>query len=161
MVKRIVLMLVLLVAGISLNAQHVGSTVLRKTTGEKVTFREIVKDDWVVLVFWSTTCKPCLNELTALMAIENKWKGKIRIIAVSIDDARSVAKVRSLVKGRKWRFEVYIDENKRLYSMYNLTSIPTAMIIDKEGKSHYLHTGYTPGDEIVLMNKALKLIKKK
>ena len=46
-----------------------------------------------------------------LKDLEDSWKNKVRIIAVSIDDARAMAKVKSLVKGKKWPFEVLLDPN--------------------------------------------------
>lgn len=152
---------ILLIGGANLKSQQLPNNIRLKTTkGEIVNFKDYIKDDYVILSFWATTCRPRISELRALMSIRNKWKNKIRIIAVSTDDARSMAKVRSMVKGNKWDFDVLIDFNKNLYNNYKLTSIPTTMIIDRKGNTHYLHVGYAPGDEEVLIEKALEIINK-
>ena len=90
------------------------------------------------------------------MDIEDKWKGKFRILAVSVDDARSLAKVKSLANGNKWKFEVLLDTNKDLYNIYKLTSIPTSIMLNSRGEVVYRHVGYVPNDENIFVEKALK-----
>lgn len=115
---------------------------------------EVLGEDVVIVTFWATWCKPCQNELEALVELQDEWKGKVRFLAVSIDDSRSLAKVKSLVKGKKWPCEVLLDSNKELYKALNLTSIPFVMIV-ADGKTLWSHTGYRPGDEESVLEKAL------
>lgn len=145
---------------LSLSAQKlpVGVT-LQTPDREKVILGEVVGNDLVVITFWATWCKPCQSELEALLDIQEEWKDKVRILAVSIDDSRAAAKVKSLVKGKKWPYEVLLDVNKELYKALNLTSVPYAMIVDQKGNMIYSHVGYMPGDEIVLIRKALEALK--
>ena len=51
-----------------------------------------------VVSFWSTTCKPCLKELDALSENYDDWNDEkaFRVIAVSIDDSRSLARAKAL-----------------------------------------------------------------
>ena len=58
-----------------------------------------------------------------------------------------------------WPYEVYTDENSELAKSLNISSIPFVMIVD-DGKTVYSHTGYTPGSERLLVEKALSFIKK-
>nr|WP_239403207.1 TlpA disulfide reductase family protein [Alistipes sp. An116] len=121
--------------------------------------KDVLKDDVVIVSFWATWCKPCQSELDALYDIEEMWKDKVRIITVSTDDSRATAKVRSLVKGKRWPYEVLLDQNKVLFKALNLTSIPFVMII-KNGETIYTHTGYTPGNERLVVQEALNLLEK-
>ena len=89
---------------------------------KKITFKDAVQQGPVIISFWATWCKPCQSELEALKDLEDSWKNKVRIIAVSIDDARAMAKVKSLVKGKKWPFEVLLDPNKELYKAFKYFS---------------------------------------
>jgi thioredoxin-related protein len=89
------------------------------------------------------------------MDLHDEWKNKVKVLAVSIDDARSVAKVKSLVKGKKWPYQVLLDSNKKLYKALNLTSIPFIMIVS-DGKVIWSHVGYMPGDEELVVKKALE-----
>ena len=100
------------------------------------------------------------NTPYALKDLEDSWKNKVRIIAVSIDDARAMAKVKSLVKGKKWPFEVLLDPNKELYKAFNISAIPYVLVINDK-KVVWTHSGYMPGNEVLVVDKALETIGKK
>lgn len=133
--------------------------VLKRMDNSEVLMRDVLRQDVVVLAFWATWCKPCLSELEGLQEMGDDWKGKIRIVAVSIDDSRAVSKVKSLANGKKWSFEVLLDQNKSLYNALNLTSVPHLLIISN-GKTVWSHSGYAPGNESIVIDKALEFIKK-
>lgn len=135
-----------------------GNLALKKLDGSEVLMKDVLKDDVVIVSFWATWCKPCQAELDALYDIEDMWKDKVRIVAISTDDSRATAKVRSLVKGKRWPYEVLLDQNKALFKALNLSSIPFVMIV-KDGETLYSHTGYTPGNERLLVEQALKYLK--
>ena len=132
---------------------------VKDLSGNPVLMKDVLKDDVLVVSFWATWCKPCQNELDALAEIEDSWADRLRVVAISIDDARSVARVRSTVKAKMWPYEVYTDENSELAKSLNISSIPFVMIV-ADGKTVYSHTGYTPGSERLLVEKALSFIKK-
>lgn len=103
----------------------------------------------VVISFWDTACKPCLQELGAFSDSYDDWQEEFEfeIIAVSTDDARSSSKAIPLAKGRGWPFVVARDPNGDLKRAMNVQSNPTLYIIDKDGKVVYSHIGYTAGGE--------------
>ena len=133
---------------------------LKQLDGKKITFKDAVQQGPVIISFWATWCKPCQSELEALKDLEDSWKNKVRIIAVSIDDARAMAKVKSLVKGKKWPFEVLLDPNKELYKAFNISAIPYVLVINDK-KVVWTHSGYMPGNEVLVVDKALETIGKK
>ena len=98
----ILILLTSLVWNLQLSGQMIPENVtLKQLDGKEITFKEAVQQGPVIVSFWATWCKPCQSELEALKDLEDSWKNKVRIIAVSIDDARAMAKVKSLVKGKK------------------------------------------------------------
>ena len=137
-----------------------GARVFYLKDGKEITFKEAVQQGPVIVSFWATWCKPCQSELEALKDLEDSWKNKVRIIAVSIDDARAMAKVKSLVKGKKWPFEVLLDPNKELYKAFNISAIPHVLVINDK-KVVWTHSGYMPGNEVLVVDKALETIGKK
>ena len=158
--KKILFTSVLILAATLAFGQNIpGNLALKSLDGSEVLMKEALKDDVVIVSFWATWCKPCQAELDALCDIEDMWKDKVRIIAISTDDSRAAAKVRSLVKGKRWTYEVLLDQNKALFKALNLTSIPFVMII-KNGETLYTHTGYTPGNERMVVEMALDYLKK-
>ena len=155
--KKIVLLLALLLT-VSMTGfcqQIPANLTVRNLDGSEIRMKEVLGDGVVIVSFWATWCKPCQNELTALAEIEDTWAGKVRVVAVSVDDSRAAAKVRSLVRGNNWPFEVLLDQNRALYKALNLSSIPFVMIV-RDGKTLYSHTGYTPGNEHIVVEKALE-----
>ena len=114
----------------------------------------------VILTFWSTTCKPCLQELGAMNDAYVDWieEADFKVVAVARDDARSSSKVAPMVKGRGWAdFSYYLDENGDLARAMNVQVDPTAFVLDADGNIVFTHIGYTPGSEEELFDEILKL----
>ena len=152
--KKIISILVAAMAAAALcQAQEISpNAIVKDLSGNSIQMGDVLKDDVVIVSFWATWCKPCQNELDALAEIEDIWADKLRVVAISIDDARSASKVRSTVKAK-------IDENSELAKSLNISTIPFVMIVSG-GKTVYSHTGYTPGSERLLVEDALSYLKK-
>lgn len=129
--------------------------------GNAVNVQSVLDDGVpVILSFWYTTCKPCLQELGAVNDAYVDWieEADFKVVAVSTDDSRSSAKVKPMVNGRGWTdFTILLDENGDLKRAMNVQTQPTVFILDKDGNVVYTHTGYTPGSEEELFDQILKL----
>ncbi len=110
-----------------------------------------------ILSFWSTTCKPCIKELDTISENYEDWNDEapFRVIAVSVDDSRSVARAKALARGRGWGdfFTLAYDVNSDFKRALNVVSVPQVFVFDKNGRIVYSHTGYTPGNEMELFEK--------
>jgi Thiol-disulfide isomerase and thioredoxins len=145
------------------NAQSKLPIHLKVTTPDGATAQlgDIIKGDLpVVITFWATWCKPCLNELESLKDIQDEWQGKVRIIAIAMDDSKTSAKVKALVSGKRLPFEIYQDINQEFFQAMNFSSIPFAVVVNSEGTITYQHSGFSPGSETALIDAALKMQKK-
>ncbi len=126
--------------------------------GEIVDVRSVLADSLpVVITFWSTACKPCLQELEAFAEHWEEWQqeSRFKILAVSTDDTRSAAKVRSFVTANEWPFVILLDKNQELKRAFNVQVIPHLYVLDAEGNVIYSRVGYNPGSE----NKVLEVLK--
>lgn len=121
--------------------------------GQRTRIDSIIGTKTTIILFWASWCKPCLSELEALNDLKEEWQDKVTIVAISIDDARATTKVRSIVRGKKWPFLIYLDSNQELYKRLNLTSIPCALVV-RNGTISWKHYGYMPGNENELLEKA-------
>lgn len=115
----------------------------------------------VIVSFWRSDCIPCIKELSAIYDALPDWQEKadFRVVAVSTDDSRSIAKARSMAQGKGWTddYVLLYDLNQDFARAMNVTLTPQTFIFDGKGKLVYSHTGYTPGSESELLKEILKL----
>jgi cytochrome c biogenesis protein CcmG, thiol:disulfide interchange protein DsbE len=103
----------------------------------------------IIISFWATWCKPCIQEL---IAIQDEYEGLVeetgvKLIAISIDDARNAAKVRPFVEGRGWEYEIYLDVNQDFKRALSINNVPHTFLLDGNRKIVWDHNSYSPGDE--------------
>jgi len=134
-------------------------TIEGKSINSKSTYN---KSGLTIYSFWATWCVPCINELDAINKDFDKWKleTNVKLIAISTDDARTKRRVRPLVNGKKWNFDVLVDENQALKRALNINGIPHT-IVTKGSKIIYRKIGYKPGEEndlykFILENSSIK-----
>ncbi|PSL43058.1 thiol-disulfide isomerase/thioredoxin [Chitinophaga niastensis] len=113
----------------------------------------------VIISFWATWCKPCISELESIADDYDNWKKTtgVKLIAISIDDARTSAGIKSLVSSRGWQYEVYNDYNKELYRALGIANVPYTVILNGDGAVVERHAGYNPGDEYHLLEAVKKI----
>lgn len=102
----------------------------------------------ILLSFWATWCKPCLEEMAEFNKIYNEYKDKgFSILAISTDSEKSVAKVKPYIKSKGYGFPVLLDTNNEVARKYYAQQMPYTIMIDKNGNIVYSHLGYMKGDE--------------
>jgi thiol-disulfide isomerase/thioredoxin len=140
-----------LISKLTYSQDNFASVKLKSVSGKDVNFSDVItnsKDTLVVVSFWATWCIPCITELDNI-SDEYKSKQAIRpfkFIGISIDDSRTAQRVKPFVKGKGWQFDVYLDINSELKRAMNVTDVPHVLII-KDNKVVYRHTGYIAGEE--------------
>jgi cytochrome c biogenesis protein CcmG/thiol:disulfide interchange protein DsbE len=129
--------------------------------GEIVNTSTFQNDGKPILInFWATWCKPCIQELTAWNNVYDDWKKEtgVKIITISTDDARTAPKVAPFINGKRWEFENYLDENGDFKRAMNVNVCPYSFLLDKDGKIVWQHNSYAPGDEEKLFEEIKKLV---
>lgn len=147
---RYLLAIIVMLFAIGSSASEVPSVVLKNTDGKNVDTGKLTNDGRpIVLSFFATWCKPCLRELAAIDDVYEQWREDtgVRYILVSTDDAQNVQKVKPLVDGQGWEFEVLLDITGELKRLMQVQLLPHVFVIDGNGKIVYNHSGYTDGSE--------------
>ena len=113
-----------------------------------------------IISFFATWCKPCNRELTAISEVYDEWQEEtgVKVVAISIDQAQNINKVKPLVDNHGWDYDVLLDPNSDLKRALGIQMIPYVLIVDGEGKIVYKHNGYTEGAEEELIEKVRELV---
>lgn len=160
--KNLFLTLCIALVSISTFAQNdLPNVDLKSVDGKSVTLKNATNKDGITIIsLWATWCVPCLKELDAINEIYSEWQEEtdVELIAVSVDDSRTVKRVKSLINGKDWDYTVLLDTNNDLKRALNASSIPLTILV-RDNKIIYEHSGYSPGAELELYEKIKELSK--
>ncbi len=148
----------------SLSAQKVLPNVnVKDLTGKTVNIQDYAKNGKITVIsFWATWCSPCKKELDAIADIYPDWQEEYgaEVVAITIDNARAMAKVPGMVATKQWEYDILSDVNQDLQRALNFQSVPQTFLLDQSGNIVYTHTGYVSGDEYELEDKIKALARK-
>lgn len=132
----------------------------RSLDGKRVHLSELTEKGPVLLNFWATWCAPCQKELPYLDEIFARFKGDgFSLLAISEDGEATASRVRSLVRGRRFRFTVILDRNQELSRLFRVSVLPTSLLIGRDLQVLWEHVGYSPGDEKTLEEAVIRALK--
>jgi thiol-disulfide isomerase/thioredoxin len=100
----------------------------------------------VMVNFWATWCGPCREEMPQLNRLYEKYRASgFVLLGVNVDDDSS--KAAEVAKKLGVTFPVLLDTDKKVSKLYDLSTMPSTVIIDRDGKVRYVHRGYLTGYE--------------
>jgi thiol-disulfide isomerase/thioredoxin len=113
----------------------------------------------MIISFWATWCKPCVMELNTIADHYKDWQAEtgVKIIALSIDDARTAPSVGPFVNGKGWDYEVYLDPSGDFKRAMNVNLVPHTFLMNGKREIVDQHTSFSPGDEELLFEKIKKV----
>jgi peroxiredoxin len=99
-----------------------------------------LKGKVVMVNFWATWCKPCVEEMPMFVKAYNKYKDRgFEILAITVDEVEDRWKVIAFANQHKLNFPVLYDEN--IAKLYGINSYPTTFFIGKQGNIRYQNKG--------------------
>ena len=147
--KKILLVAVIIFSTLNVVAQ-LPDVRLQDINGKTIQTGSITNNGKPIIIsFWATWCKPCLRELKAIHEVYPDWQDEtgVKMIIVSIDQAQDANRVKPMVDGFGWEYEVLLDPNGDFKRAMNVQNVPHVFVINADGKIVYNHTGYTDGGE--------------
>jgi len=131
--------------------------------GKSINIQDFANNGKITVIsFWATWCSPCKRELDAIAEIYPDWQEDydMELVAITIDNARALPKVRPMVETKGWEYTVLSDSKQELQQALNFQQVPQTFLLNQKGEIVYSHPGYSPGDEDELEEKIKALAKK-
>lgn len=153
--RKIVFLFCMAFTAIAFAQNELPSVVLTTTDGGTINIQKAANSENVVVVsLWATWCVPCLKELDAISEVWDEWQAEtnVELIAVSVDDSRTVKRVKPLINGKGWDYEILLDTNNDFKRALGASTVPLTLLV-KDNKIVYRHSGYSPGAEMELYEK--------
>jgi cytochrome c biogenesis protein CcmG/thiol:disulfide interchange protein DsbE len=168
--KRILFIFSVALLSFSTQAQDHGSSdkklpavQLKDMEGHPVNTAELGLKGPIIISFWATWCSPCKRELNTIQDLYPEWQEEsgVTLVAVSIDDQKTMNQVPVYVNGKGWEYLVLMDPNGDFKRAMGVNNVPHTFLVDKDGTIVYSHNNYAPGDENMLHDAILKLTAEK
>jgi thiol-disulfide isomerase/thioredoxin len=93
----------------------------------------------VLLNFWATWCGPCRAEIPDLVALQDRYKGRLQIIGLNVDDEE--ADIKQYVEETGINYPVAMTSNEVRVQFGGIPALPTSFVLDTEGRVVQKHVG--------------------
>ncbi len=153
-----IITLFIILCGFTYGQEMLPNIELKTLSNSTISTQKIASENELIIIsLWATWCVPCKNELDAVSDLYQDWIDETNVIyyAVSIDDSRTSNRIKPMINGKDWDFEILLDQNSDLKRAFGISTVPYTVIV-KDQKVVYKHTGYTPGYEEELYSELLK-----
>ncbi len=104
----------------------------------------------VLLDFFATWCPPCRAEIPHLVNLQEKYKGKIQILSILMEEDKDNQDVIAFSKEHTFNFPILNSKENFLLSqaLGGIRSLPTLVMYDKEGNYFTHYVGAAPEEMI-------------
>jgi thiol-disulfide isomerase/thioredoxin len=101
-----------------------------------------LKGKILVLDFWATWCGPCRIQHPLYEKVREKFKDRDDVVFLAINTDEDPSVVKPFLEEQKWSKNVYFEDG--LGGLLRVSSIPTTVIIDKQGNMFSRMNGFVP-----------------
>jgi thiol-disulfide isomerase/thioredoxin len=104
----------------------------------------------VLISFWATWCPPCRLEIPELIELQNRYKDKLQVIGISMDDADTPAEighVRDVAAQLGINYPVLMANSDLTKEYGGVPALPTTFVLNTSGRIVQKHTGLYPTED--------------
>jgi thiol-disulfide isomerase/thioredoxin len=94
----------------------------------------------ILLNFWATWCGPCREEIPELIALQNRYKDRLQIIGLVVDDDDE-KEIRSVIDSEGINYPVALADPDTRFAYGGIAALPTVFVINSEGRVVQKHVG--------------------
>jgi peroxiredoxin len=103
----------------------------------------------LVIDFFATWCRPCIDELPELQAIRNELPDRddIEFVVVATSAGGDTPeRLREFAKRRPIGLPLAFDPGKKAHHAFGFTGFPSLVVIDRAGQARFKHEGYNTSE---------------
>ena len=127
--------------------------------GKQLALNEL-RGQVVMINFWATWCGPCRQEMPLLEQMHKKYQPMgFTLVGINVEEDSSGAE--AWLQKTPVTFPILFDRQNRVSKLYNVSGMPSSVLIDRKGNVRYLHRGYKAGDENTYLDHIRALVKEK
>jgi peroxiredoxin len=141
-----------------LNTVKVGDVVPafkgRSLTGDEVDVGALIGKKVLVLAFWSIYCKPCVEEISSLIRLQEQIGGdKLEVIGINADSELGLARIRTFIgrfeefEKRKINYSLIFDEGSAIGKLVGVGFLPTVLSVNLKGQVEKIFMGFEEKSE--------------
>jgi len=118
---------------------------LKSNTGKNLRLSDF-RGQVVMLNFWASWCGPCRQEMPILDQLHTRY-AKLGFTMLGVNVEEDSSKANAYLKDIPVSFPILYDTANQTSKLYNVSAMPTTVIIDRNGNMRFIHHGYKPGYE--------------
>jgi len=117
-----------------------------------------LKGQVVLINFWASWCGPCRQEMPILEQLYRKYKpAGFTLLGVNVEPKSGDAM--TFLKATPVSFPILFDTQSKVSTLYEVSGMPSTVIVDRKGNVRYVHHGYKPGDESEYLDQIRSLMR--
>lgn len=130
---------------------------LKVRSGGNIRLAEL-RGQVVLLNFWASWCGPCRQEMPLLNSLYQRYEtAGFTLLGVNVESEPSAAE--KVLKEIPVNYPILFDSDSHVSELYEVSAMPSSVLIDCDGRVQYVHRGYKPGDEQLIRKQIKKLIR--
>jgi peroxiredoxin len=130
---------------------------LPAAVGDPVSLSDL-KGQVVLINFWASWCGPCRQEMPILEQMYRKYKpAGFTLLGINVEPKSGDAM--TFLKATPVSFPILFDTQSKVSTLYEVSGMPSTVIVDRKGNVRYVHHGYKPGDESEYLDQIRSLMR--
>ncbi|MDQ2076632.1 TlpA disulfide reductase family protein [Marinimicrobium sp. ABcell2] len=118
---------------------------LKTDSGENLRLAE-QRGKVVMINFWASWCAPCREEMPILDELYQRYeRAGFTLFGVNVEQDNRAAK--RFLEDVGVSFPILYDPTSEVSRKYQVSAMPTTVMVDRDGQVRYVNRGYRPGDE--------------
>ncbi len=118
---------------------------LKGRDGRNIKLSEL-RGEVVMINFWASWCAPCRQEMPLLNDLYQRYR-KLGFTLLGVNVEQNPRAAKRLLKDIPVDFPVLFDDRNEVSKAYDISAMPSTVLVDRDGHIRFVHRGYKPGLE--------------